>query len=642
MEKKIDFDITSAKLDLKQKDEVLISLAAAPNPLKLEANDATQQERERSIDLNDLSSFNMRKRKNEKVKNESKNGLINFEDLNNSNSITHKNNISYKNIKKINNNNNNNNTNNKNIDYFEDSDDFNLFCISNNNVITKNENLNENFNLNNTNYDSTSYKASITNSNIATNNNNNNLQEELFEKVLDNIKYKKKKKPCKKAASAAEAENATEAEISEKRKSECNNNALLTAENSFSAASNELNSEKLKREFHNKRSSDTLKAGLSTHITRERSSDEANNKLNIQLMQQKSFRDILKGESEETSNNNLLHNLINNKNLIKNNKKNNNKNKSCNFKKENYCSNNQFLTEANDEDDFHRQTLGKFNLLEGLDDLDFENLNENLNEEQNNFNSKIDKNSNYSNACDRANVKDISFLKRSSSSNRKVENLKNKNSSATTGSLDFNSTNNNNSFYQKINNNVKDKLFKNKKEQIQRNIEKEKIKNAKIFYLNFEQQAKPNSELSHTLCENFSSNSNRISDADGLKKNNEGLFSSIIHQKQNRNNNIFKSLNSGGIADCFRKELNKENKNSVSSRNNLNATKIKTKTKMNSHNFNHSFLPEEANFNFGENYDTTTISEIKNVGGKQLDRKQQQINGNYQSSNFFATKKDSE
>lgn len=219
-----------------------------------------------------------------------------------------------------------------------------MLRIKNEKIIQK-KNKSENFEEINKNSKPKNNKNNKNNYNLLTENNNNdnniihnhininfdsnqrasNAQEELFEKVLDSIKYKKKKKPKK-----ISCENI---ESNEQRKS-LNDNSL-TVENSYSA-SNERNSANLINDFQ-KFSSDNAKAVLSTRITSERNSDQAMNKLNTQLMK-KSFKEILKEEVTENLNNNKFDNKEN---------------------KENYFTNNK--TEANDD-------RLRFNLLDDFED----------------------------------------------------------------------------------------------------------------------------------------------------------------------------------------------------------------------------------------------------------------------------------
>jgi len=232
-------------------------------------------------------------------------------------------------------------------------------------------------------------------------------------------------------------------------------------------------------------------------------------------------------------------------------------------------------------------------LLDGLDDLDFE---ENFIEEKNNFfEDKI------------LYAEQHDFLEQCrQGSLKKTNNTGN-------ASLDFNRNNfNDNKHFNKINqsSNIKNKLIIDKKKQIQQNIEKEKIKNAKIFHFNFEQQ-KPNSELSNTINVNYSNIKNVSATP---KNNNEKLIFSNNKQKQNRN--ILKSLYSSEIAGCFRKDFNKPNK--------------EAKVGLNGNNdLNHLVLLEEANFDFDpEHYNR---SEIKIITSR-IDNKN--INSYFQSSNI--------
>jgi len=380
--------------------------------------------------------------------------------------------------------------------------------------ITNNQNIKENF----TRCDNKIFSSEINQDYEKPNN-----QGEIFEKVLDNIKYKKKKKNTRKSSVVEEDDNSKVKNFGKNKnhsKSKNCNKMNFLNENSINTdnsirLSNDRKTVYLNLELQ-KSNTDNMRCGLSTNIPSERNSENINN------------------VNKSNCNNDLKNNVNSKKNIFKNILK--GVNEETDIIRNNYYSNNK--TEAYDENN-------NFNLFGNLESALSHN------EEDNNNQISCKRDSGILNAFNKNNEK----ICKNNSSNLISYLLNNDNSSIQNKNDNYERE----SIYDCNNKNVSSILEKklkiNKKEEIKKNIEKEKIKNANIFHLNFD-KINTNNEISNLNTENSNNFKNiRLNIYEKIK----------IEKNKKKNNKYCQSSNSNGIFR-MRKNNNLDKVNSTSSR----------------------------------------------------------------------------
>jgi len=407
--------------------------------------------------------------------------------------------------------------------------------INHNNIKNHyNSNFNEKDNIINNNFDSV----------------HKNTQEELFEKVLDNIKYKKKCKISNKIANENNAEQTVDA-----NKFEYENILAFEKSNHNSKEKNSWNLYKNSKKI----SADNMKAGFSTHITSERNSDNLSNNIFSLRIKKESFREILNGDNENE-----------------------------NFNSKNNYFTNYLTTEVNNNDINNNH----FNLFEKFDDIS-----SNIDEGENNDKlKKINKQ-----------TKNVIFQKAYNDLNngKKYPNKSNLNA------FEFINDENKNDFSGSIKNfnlnqlNNKNNLITKQKEEIKKNIHKENFQKEEIFNLQFEEN---NLDFDLQVMKNDKLSENMRVNKINLNKKNQLKDFKIIE-----NNNMIKSLNSEEFSDRIYKNKKENLKRLDSKFNNsvyLNESNFKNQKESNisrRNNIKNKNYQDETKFNLFENSDRGSI-----------------------------------